>query len=353
MDILGEIIVGILAFIGAYLGTKRIKKHLIDNYIEDRVTKAQNVNDLVLIEARNIISSFEKTYTENKPISTEELSKIIEQCRELSKKSEDGGKEVTTVSYLLYQTVKDLKANYESENSFEILTKGDVVKLVDNSLRNIIFYCTNSAPIPFSTRLKKRSTIKKRFRMYLHDKKFYGLRYQPFGLSLDPNSEIVLRYSEILNQINSSIYSRNFFLFLQSNLPIIYQMIAKKVYMPLIIDREQSESVFFIDSYKMHLIKIKKIKSFGEETGDYIEFYYSNLSPMVHFAENMTTEAFKSNYTKDIFLDKKFQLDDNYKPQKKLNETIKLKVKLDIAQRNYRKNKWAIKWKLIKNKLTH
>ena len=139
MEIIGEIVVGILAFIGAYLGTKRIKKHLIDNYIEERVTKAQNVNDEVLSKARDIISSFEQTYTENKPISEEELNKIIEQCRDLSKKSEDGGKEVSSVSYLLYQTVKDLKPSYKGkdEKGFEILTLGDVVNLVDKSLRLI------------------------------------------------------------------------------------------------------------------------------------------------------------------------------------------------------------------------
>ena len=109
MDILGETVVGLLAFIGAYLGTKRIKKHLIDNYIEDRVTKARNANDNVLSEARDIISSFEQTYSDNKPLTEDELTSIVEQCREFSRISEDGGKEVSTISYLLYQTVKDLK----------------------------------------------------------------------------------------------------------------------------------------------------------------------------------------------------------------------------------------------------
>src|SRR5699024_6930112 len=134
----------------------RIKKHLIDNYIEDRVTKARKANDNVLSEARDIISSFEQTYSENKPLSEEELTTIVEQCREFSRISEDGGKEVSTISYLLYQTVKDLKVKYENnaETSFERLTTGDVVNLVGNSIRLVIYYCENSAPIPFKTSLK-------------------------------------------------------------------------------------------------------------------------------------------------------------------------------------------------------
>lgn len=102
MESLTQIFIGILAFLGAYLGTKRIKRHLIDSYIENRVTKAQEINDKVLSASRDIISSFEQTYADNKPISEDELSKIIEQCRQLSRQSEDGGKEVSTVSYLLY-----------------------------------------------------------------------------------------------------------------------------------------------------------------------------------------------------------------------------------------------------------
>lgn len=355
MELVGNVVVGILAFIGAYLGTKRIKKQLIDNYIEDRVTKAQKVNDMVLSKARDMISSFEQTYTENKPISEEELNNIINQCRELSKKSEDAGKEVSTVCYLLHQTVKDLKTNYKDDiiKSYERLTLGDVINLVDSSLRLIVYYCTSSAPIPFSTRLIKRSVIKKRLRKYLKDKMFYGLKHQPFGLTLDPNSEIILRYSEIVNRINSSIYSRNLFLFLQSNIPIVYQMVVKKIYMPLILDKKQKEEGLFFDNYKMHLIKIREVKNFGKETGNFVEFYYSNLSPIFNFIKSLNINDFASEFTSDVFLNKKFQFDENLSLQKKLNETIMVKVRLDTAKCNYKKRKWSIKYRLYQYKLTH
>ena len=216
----------------------------------------------------------------------------------------------------------------------------------------IIYYCTTSAPIPFRTRLKKRSVIKRRLRIYLRDKKFYGLKHQPFGLTLDPNSEVILRYSEIVRKANSSIYSRNFFLFLQSNIPIAYQMIVKKIYMPLIIDKKQNETGIFFDNHKMHLIKIKETKSIGEETGDFVEFYYSNLNPIFSFVDNMELNRFISEFTKDVFLNNNFQFDEKNKIQKKLNETIKVKIRRDVARNNYKKKKWRIKYKLFKYKLT-
>jgi len=357
MELIGNIIVGILAFVGAYLGTKSIKKHLIDNYIEDRVTKAQKVNDVVLLEARDIISSFEQTYIENKLISEEELNKIINQCRELSKKSEDAGKEVCTVCYLLYHTVKNLKPQYQyknnNEESFEKLTLGDVVNLVDKSLRLIVSYCTSSAPIPFSTRLIKRSVIKRSLRKYLKDTMFYGLKHQPFGLTLEPNSEIILRYAEIVNRASAYVYSRNLFLFLQNNIPMVYLMVAKKIYMPLILDKKQKEEGILFDNYKMHLIKISEVKSFGIEAGDYVEFYYSNLSLIVNFVKNLNINMFTSEFTNDVFLNEKIQFDESFRLQKKLNETIVIKVRLDIAKRNFKKRKWLIKYRLYKNKFTH
>lgn len=354
-ELVGSIIVGILAFFGAYLGTKRIKRHLIDNYIEKRVTQAQKVNDEVLSKSRDIISTFEQTYTEDKPISEDELNDIIEICRNLARTSEDGGKEVSTVAYLLYKTVKDLKPNYKDkdEKSFELLALGDVVYLVSSSLRLIIYYCTNSAPIPFRTRLIKRSAIKKPLRKYLNDKKFYGLKHQPFGLTLNSNSEVILRFSEILGKTSSLIYSRNLYQFLQSNIPLAYQMIVRGIYIPLIIDKKNDEDGILFDNYEMHLIKIKGIKSVGQETGNFIEFYYSNINPRFKFVKSLHLNKFKSEFINDVFLNKDFEINDNYKIQKKLNETIKIKVSIDVAKENFKKNKWAFKFKLYKYKFTH
>jgi hypothetical protein len=350
MELIGEILVAVLAFIGAYLGTKRLKRHLIDNYIEDRVLKAQNVNDEVLSKARNILSSFEQTYTENKPISEEELNNIIKQCENLSKMAEDGGKEVSSVSYLLYQTVKELKPKYEGINSFENITLGDIIYFVNSSLRLIIYYCTTSAPIPFKTRLKKKSVIKRGYQKYLNDKKFYGLKHQPFGLILNPNSEVILRYSEIIKQTGSSIFSRNFYLFLQDNIPVAYQMIAKKIYMPLIIENKQKVPGLFFDRTYLHLIKIQEIISYGEDSGNFVKFYYSNLNPVFIFVKNMKDDKIKSEFTNDVFIESLFNFDENYQFEKKLNETIEIKVKLEKVQKNYKEKEQALKRKLRKYK---
>ncbi|MDP1933035.1 MAG: hypothetical protein Q8L60_16405 [Gammaproteobacteria bacterium] len=118
LDIMPEIILAVFAFLGAYVGTKSIKRRLVDNYIEARVIKASEANDRTLYKARNIISELEQTYKENRPLTEDDLQDIIDQCKELSQLSEDGGKEVSTVSYLLYHTVEDLKPKEPLKNSW-------------------------------------------------------------------------------------------------------------------------------------------------------------------------------------------------------------------------------------------
>lgn len=221
------------------------------------------------------------------------------------------------------------------------------------SLRLIIFYCTSSAPIPYSTRLKKKSVVKRRLRKYLSDKKFYGLKYQPFGLTLNPNSEVILRYSGIVGRINPFIYSRNFYLFLESNIPLAYQLMVRGVYMPLVIDKKGQENFLLFDSLEMHLIKIKAIKSIGDESGEFIEFYYSNLNPVMKFVESLGIDKFRNEYNTDKYLSRDFKFDDNCKIYKKLNETIMIRITINEAKSNYRKNKWRLRYALFKSRFAH
>jgi hypothetical protein len=146
------------------------------------------------------------------------------------------------------------------------------------------------------------------------------------------------------------MFSRNFYLFLQDNIPIAYQMISKEIYLPLII---QNETENFFGRESLHLIKIQEIKSFGENSGDFVNFYYSNLNPVFIFVENLKLDKIKSQFTNDIFIDDLFKFDENYKFEKRLNETIKVTVKLDKAKNNYKEKKKILKRKLRKYKSNH
>jgi cell shape-determining protein MreC len=129
-------------------------------------------------------------------------------------------------------------------------------------------------------------------------------------------------------------------LFLQDNIPVAYQMIAKKIYMPLIIENKQKVPGLFFDRTYLHLIKIQEIISYGEDSGNFVKFYYSNLNPVFIFVKNMKDDKIKSEFTND----------ENYQFEKKLNETIEIKVKLEKVQKNYKEKEQALKRKLRKYK---
>lgn len=352
MEILGSIIIGIIAFAGAYIGTKTIKKQLIDKYIEERVKKAQESNDKTLSFSRDLKSSFEESYSKNKRISIDELQTIIKQCKDLSKISEDGGNEVATTSYLLYQTVKALKPSYKNDGAtaFEVFTIKDLTNLVNNTLDLIIYYSTNIAPIPYRVKLKRKSLVKRKFRKMLSYKNFYSLQHQPFGLTLNPNSEVVLNYCEVLFSPNNYIFPRNFFQFLQTNVPIIYHLIASKIFMPVVLEKRLKDESFPFSKMALHLIKVRPIRSYGIENGDFVEFYYSNLSLFFGFVESIKEDEFSEEFNYDGYLKKDFNLDSNYDCKKILNETFIVKVKLDLANTNYKLYGSNLKKQLKKQK---
>ena len=69
----------------------------------------------------------------------------------------------------------------------------------------------------------------------------------------------------------------------------------------------------------------------------------SNTSGSVTMSRKKKTKY--SEYRENLYLDKEIQ--------KKLNETIKIKVGVDVAKENFKKNKWAFKFKLYKYKFAH
>lgn len=355
MDFVAQIIVGVLAFFGAYLGTKRIKRHLIDNYIEGRVTKALETNDKVLGRIRTILSDFEQEYETNRPISEDDLDSVIDQCRELSNLSADGGKEVSTIAYLLYQTVQDTKPSYESNSnqgkSIEKISTGNFFGLVDNSLRLIIEYCETSTPIPFKTRLIKRSNIKRGLRKYLTDKRHYSLKHHPFGLTLNPNSEVILRFSSVVGYISTPLFRRNLFTFLQSNLPIVYELLVGKIYVPPVLAKKNDYDLF--GKQELHLVKIQPIKTIGNAAGDYIDFFYSNISPRVNFVDGISNEKLLEQFVHDSFIDQNSPLTEYHSLARHTNETIKIRIDAKTAKGNFRQHKWRLRYVLLRQRFWH
>lgn len=354
-DFVAQIIVGVLAFFGAYLGTKRIKRHLIDNYIEGRVTKALETNDKVLGRIRTILSDFEQEYETNRPISEDDLDSVIDQCRELSNLSADGGKEVSTIAYLLYQTVQDTKPSYESNSmqgrSIEKISAGNFIGLVDNSLRLIIEYCETSTPIPFKTRLTKRSNIKRGLRKYLTDKRHYSLKHHPFGLTLNPNSEVILRFSSVVGYISTPLFRRNLFTFLQSNLPIVYELLVGKIYVPPVLAKKNDYD--FFGKQELHLVKIQPIKTIGTDAGDYIDFFYANISPRVNFVDGLSNEKLLEQFVHDSFIDQNFPLREYHSLARHTNESIKVRIDTKTAKRNFGRHKWRLRYVLFRRRFWH
>jgi len=357
LDSLPGVISNLLAaFTGAYLGSKGIRSILIDRYVERRVTKAQEANDQALAKARNLLSFLEQSYTEEKIIQESDLKDIEARCGDLAEVSKDGGKEVATTAFMLHQTIKNLSPNYKSESgshsSIEVLTTGDVVNFVNRAVRLIAFYCDNSAPIPRRAKLRKKSLIRNRLKKYLSDQSFYGLEHQPFGLTIATNSEVAVRFSELPRMASSPVLSRNFYLFLQDNAPIIYQLKAAMIYAPPVLAPEQDSGLHVLGQQRLHLIKSRIMTSASNPRRKEIELVYANLNPIARFLGGTNAGQISSEFTRDAFLGQRFSLDDQCHSLQILHsEMLKVRMGMRNARRRYIANAIAISVKLMMTRI--
>jgi hypothetical protein len=357
LDSLPSVISNLLAaFAGAYLGSKGIRSILIDRYVERRVTKAQEANDQALAKARSFLDFLEQSYTEDKIIQESDLKDIEARCGELAEVSKDGGKEVATTAFLLHQTTKNLSPRYKSEGeghlSVEALTTGDVVNFVGRAVRLIAFYCDNSAPIPRRAKLKKKSLIRHRLKKYLSDQSFYGLEHQPFGLTISTNSEVAVRFSELLRIASSPVLSRNFYLFLQDNAPIVYQLKAAMVYAPTVLAPERDSGLQVVGQQRLHLIKSRIVTSASNPRQKEIELVYANLNPIARFLGGMNASHISSEFTRDMFLGQRFSLGDQCHSMQVLHsEMLKVRMGMGNARRRYIANAIAISVKLMATRI--
>ena len=351
---LSNIIVGVLAFLGAYLGTKRIKRHLIDDYIETRVNTSRKANDAVLSESRKILSFINQSDSQRVFINEKSLRDTISFCEQLSELAEDGSKEVATTTFLLYNVIRDLKPEYKNKagNFKDPITSKEIRSLIGKSLRLIIYYCTVSAPIPFNTNLKKGSRIRRKLRRYLSDKNFYKLKHQSFGITLNPNSETILSFSAVVSKMHPFIFSKNLFTLLQDNFLVAYELVIHQIYMPLILESNEQSHFPFIDNYNLHLIKFTFVRDFspGKNPEEFVEFYYSNLSIGLIFVKNLDLSKFKEKYQRDYLLKREFLMNDDYQVTFLHSETIKIRVKLNLVKENFKNNRWRLRYKMLRYK---
>lgn len=265
--------VGALIY-GLYLGSKSLRKYLLDDVIKRKTQRLIESNEKVEELTRVIISELDSIETIN-PVPTEDDYNYMKtKVKEIYDAALGGSKEINTICYYFMRSIQgaspDILKSQETRypNYHEMLF--NFALLVNTFASNLIPIPEKIKTIPFSSKVKKLNGIKIR-------EEYKKLEKIEFGIDIDTNKNLFLRYVSLLVGSNAHFfYFRNFFRTVKDNTSLLLILHHNKLYLPLTLELN---IILMPDPYLMLI----KYGVFTEKNGsdnedkEYILAYYSNL----------------------------------------------------------------------------
>lgn len=334
-------------FLGLYLGNQGLKKYLLKDAIKKRVNNLQDANNGVKDLTREIIQEIDDLKELKRPIKEEDLNHVTSLAKSLNNKSVESSTQVRTLSFFLYQSILDIKPKIEKDNYSEVRIASDFYNLVFNTCIKINYYASNIIEIPETIGVEKQYQLPEKRRRYLSNSGFKKVKDIEHGLNLDPNSEIALIFSRLINRSsNNYVFKKNFFKVLESNVPILHELDSSKIYFPPILGSD--DDLIMGKSKDLVLVKFQHYTSMMDGKPNTVRFYYSNLNPLLKFVDNIDFDRL-SNKFKDSFIEAE-DFRSNYIIDQEItqigNETIKLTCKIEDLKKYYENVKRKFKTNL-------
>lgn len=323
-------------FLGLYLGNRGLQKYLLKDAVKKRVNNLQDANDGVKDLTGEIIQEIDDLKEIKRPIKEEDLNHVTSLAKSLNNKSVESSTQVRTLSFFLYQSILDIKPKIEKDNYSEVRFTNHFYPLVFNACAKINYYASNIIEIPEEIGVETQYELPEKRREYLSSSGFKKLKDIEHGLNLNPNSEIALIFSKLINRsTNHYVFKKNFFQVLESNIPIVHELDSAKIYFPPIL--ESDDDSIMGESKELMLVKFQHYTSMMDGKPDTVRFYYSNLSPRLEFVDNVDFDRLSNKFNDSFIETENFR--SNYIIDQEIppigNETIKLTCKIEDLKKYY------------------
>lgn len=219
--------------------------------------------------------------------------------------------------------------------------------MIFNTCNNINYYASNIIEIPQSIDTEDHYDIKKEIRKYLSNSGFKKVKDIEQGLNMNPNSEVALVFSNLIDKSTSNyVFKRNFFRLLESNIPLIHELNYSKLYFPPVLKSLNVNP--FGDHRYLKLVKFQPHKPMFREGKETVKLFYSNLSYRLNFVDSLKfselTTEFNDSFITEV--DFRSQYINDQKFTNIGNETIKIICDTDNLKKYYKDVKKYFKKKL-------
>lgn len=326
---------------GIYAGNKGIRKYLINDIVKLRFRDICETNRKIFLLTKNIISDISSKISSPRPVTEDDLKNIIKITKNLSEEANGSSTEIHSLSEFLYETVKDIPTMIKTKHHFERYMANEFYNLIYSTCSRINYFANNIVDIPNSTKIELFSEIRTDLKKYLKSKGIKKIKGFHVGLDLSVNSSISVIFSEMINQSTDSyIFKKRYFQLLNNNLPILYELLASKIYCPPII--RNNDTSIFGKKYELYLVKIKFMRTIGKKVENTVDLIYSNINNVVHFVQSLKEEDIKKDYY-DGFSHKKYDFWKDVRSISKLGEeSIKVTVSQSGVEKLFKSHKKEI-----------
>ncbi len=316
---------------GLYLGTKSLRKLLLDDVVKGKMQRLLEANANVEKLTHTIIAELDSIESMN-PLPTEyDYNYLKSKARNINDAALGGSKEINTLCYLFMRSIQGAfpdklnEGSIRSPNYYEMLF--NFALLANNFASNLIPIPEKIKTVPFSTGQRKLRGIKIK-------EEYLRLDRQEFGIDINVDKILFLRFVNMLIGTNSHFfYLRNFFRTTRDNTSLLLLLYYNKLYLPLSL---AITDILFMPDPSLKLIKYSCITetSIDRVEKEYIYAYYSNLDN-VHCILDQKLPG-KILPINDSFGVEKFSITSQAEEIVLLEpETLRMKIPMNIAKGLY------------------
>lgn len=301
ITIIKDIVTIIAILVGIYYGRKGLKRFLLDDIIKNKISNLHKANQDVFKITNQIITEISNLEDLNHPAKDDDLSIIKSFTQKLVDFSNGASKEVASLAYFLNETIRNITPNVKSKTYSEIRMASDFYALVYNTCAQLNRFSSYIVDLPKRIKLEPYNEINKSLHKYLTSEETYKIKGFQFGINMNANSPLSLLFSSILSKSTTGyIFNKKYFQLIQSNSPIIYGLFVNKIYFPVLLETEEEKP--FMGKSTLHLIKFDVQQSVSPDNKKFtIEFFYSNLNPIIKFVESIKPDEISKIYD-DVFI---------------------------------------------------
>ena len=233
LSLIKEIVTIIGLALGIFWGFPILKKKLQEDHIKKLVDETQQSNKSIREECHKLIEKHSTKPYKNRRVDYKELQDIYLEIRNIDLKASDTSKEISSLVYLLKNTLQGVLRHYDPAKT-SLLTSTGLYNFYLSILSDIIFFATKVVTLPKKASTTKFRLINRSIEKFLTDNTFDKYKYFEIGLDIKVASPVTFLFFSRVNNYSEYLFQRAAYQIIINPAPITRLLYLQEIYLPVI-----------------------------------------------------------------------------------------------------------------------